>query len=195
MLFYIFIALASAIAIFRTCKKCKDSQSDFTRLYRNYNPKRNIIPKEKLQEVLLMKSLAFFNYPKSHISHKLFKTIEFFTAETIISHCIDIMKCNDSYKNIKSIVKITNILEEYKNIFPDNYSVIESLVYRIYINSLHVETDIYMLYKTINEVLKTLTKIKINPVMLLLYKNYYWYPKLHYRVKHLIHFVKMNVKK
>jgi len=195
MMFYTFIALASIFAIYRTCKKCRNETGTFTKLYRNYNPKRNVIQREKLQDNLLMKGLSFFNYPKSYMSHRLYKTVEFFTAETIISHCIDIMNCNDSYKNIKSIVKITNLLEEYKNIFPDNEYILDSLIYKIYINSLNIETDIYMLYKTLNEVLKSLTKKSIDTNVLLFYKNHYWYPTLQYRVKHLIHFIKSNVKK
>jgi hypothetical protein len=141
-----------------------------------------------------MKSLSFFSYPKSYMSHRLFKTVEFFTAETIISHCIDIMKCGDSYKNIKSIVKITNLIDGYKNIFIDNDNAIDSLIYKIYINMLNIDTDIYMAYKTMNEILKNLTKKKINDDMLLHYKNYYWTPGLQYRVKHLIHFIKKNVR-
>ena len=195
MLFFTVIALLSLFAIYQTCKKCRDIQNDFTRIYRKYNPKRNVISQAKLKDNLLMKSLSFFNYPKSHMSHRLFKTVEFFTAETIISHCIDILKCNDAYKNIHSIVKITNLLDEYKNIFPDNDEIINSLIYKIYINSLNIETDIYMLYKTLNEVLKSLTKKSINSNVLLCYKNYYWYPNLQYRVKHLIHFIKMNARK
>jgi hypothetical protein len=195
MLFYTAIFIASVFVIYRTYNKCKNIQNDFTKLFRDYEPKRGVISANKLQDNLLMKSLSFFNYPKSHMTHRLFKTIEFFTAETIISHCIDIMKCDDSYKNIKSIVKITNLIDEYKNIFPGNDEVIDSLIYKIYMNCLNIETDVYMLYKTLNEVLKSLTKRTINSYILYFYKNYYWSPHLQYKVKHLIYFIKTNVKK
>jgi hypothetical protein len=151
--------------------------------------------RKELKNKLLVKSLNFLNNKNIHMSHRMFKTLEFYVAESVIGMVIAISNTEDSYHRVKYIVKITNLIDDYKNIYYSNDEINISLVYKIYQNMLRIETDIYELYKVMNQVLKTTIHKQINRGIISLHKNFFWYPELRYRHNVLLQFVKNNINK
>ena len=195
MLLYINIVVAILLTIYFCRPKCKEIKNEFGVLFQRYDPERRYFLRKELKDNLLIKSLNFLDNKKVYMSHRMFKTLEFYVAESIIGISIAISNTEDSYHRIKYIVKINNLIDDYKNIYYNNNDVIDSLIYRIYQNMLKIETDIYTLYKVINEVLKISTHKQINRNLLTLYKNFYWYSTLRFKHNTLVQFVKNNINK
>lgn len=195
MFLYVNIGVAILLIIYLTRRKCKEHKTEFDLLFGHYSPERRYLMRKELKNNLLVKSLNFLNHKKVYMSHRMFKTLEFYIAESIIGMAIAVSNTEDSYHRVKYVVKITNLLDAYKNIYHNNDDVIVSLVYKIYQNMLRIETDIYELYKVMNEILKTIVHKQINKGVISLYKNFYWQSNLRYKHNSLIEFVKNNINK
>jgi hypothetical protein len=194
MFLYVNIGIAILLVVYLCRGKCKETRNEFSMLFGGYNPERQCMSKKELRNNLLIKSLAFLENKKVYMTHRMFKTLEFYIAENIIALSIAISNSDDSYNRVKYIVKINNLIDEYKNIYYNNDDVINSLVYRIYQNMLRIETDIYELYKIMNEILKTTVRRQINTGLFTLYKNFFWHSTLRYRYNTLLNFAKSNIK-
>jgi hypothetical protein len=195
MFLYIGISVAILLTFYFNRNKCKESKDEFSVLFGHYNPERKCLSSKELKNNLLDKSLSFLDSKNPYITHRMFKTLEFFVAEQIIGTSIIIMNCDDSYNRIKNIVKIHNLIDEYKSIYHNGDEILISLLCKIYQNMLKIETDIYELYKVINGILKTTTHKQLNKSVIVLYKNFYWHSTLKYKGKSLFSFIRGNLNK
>jgi len=192
MLFYIVASLVAGIASYCFYRKCMQKRRKIDMMFDLYFPTRELKSSRLLRQHLLDKSLTFLECNKINMSHHMFKTLEFYVAEKIIIYSMDAMNKGDSYHQIKNIVKIDKLVDEYKNIFYENNELITSLAHKVYKNMLSVKCDIYGLYLTINGILKITIKRELNTEIMTLRKNFYWHQGMKYKAKGLITFIRNN---
>lgn len=191
MLLYIVVSLVAG-ATYCIYRKCIQKKRKIDMLFALYCPNRDITSSRVLRQHLLDKSLNFLDRNNVYMSHRMFKTLEFYIAEKIIMYSMDVINKGDSYHHIKNIVKIDKLVDEYKNIFYEHNELIISLLHKVYQNMLNINCDIYGLHKTINTILKTTVKREIDASVMTLEKNFYWYPGMKYKAKGLINFIRNN---
>ena len=78
----------------------------------NYNPERKVLDVVSLKNIL-NKIGNFIESGKTYMTHKVFKTIEFFTAEVIIRNSIFIANTNDDYLKVMAQQKIHSVITRY----------------------------------------------------------------------------------
>ena len=191
MLLYL-ASLVAGIATYYIYQKCVKKKRKINMMFDLYFPNRDITTSRVLRQHLLDKTLNFLDRNNIYMSHRMFKTLEFYVAEKIILYSLDVINKGDSYHQIKNIVKIDKLVDEYKNIFYENNELMISLVHRVYKNMLNINCDIYELHKTINNILKTTVKREINSEVMTLDKNFYWHMGMKYKAKGLINFIRNN---
>lgn len=153
-----------------------------------YDPERKILDVSSLKNILT-KVNVFVDSGKTYMTHKLFKSIEFFTAEVIIRNSIFIANTNDDYLKVLAQEKIHNVIKMYIDIFDENKSeLIESLKFRLFQNLCKINNDIYNTFKVINKQICKNLDTDYDPEIIHLDKNFFWYPGIKYSIEKLQEF-------
>ena len=192
MFLSIAFGITASLATYYIYRKCIEKKRQIDAVFDLYSPSRNVKSSRTLRLHLIDKTLSFLDRNTVYMSHRMFKTLEFYVAEKILLYAMDTINKNDECVQIKNIVKIDKLIYDYKNIFYEHNELMTSLTHKVYRNMLSINTDIYILYKTVNNILKTTIKREINNDMLSVYKNFYWYNGMRYKGKSLITFIRNN---
>jgi hypothetical protein len=179
----------SIIVAYLSCKYRYrlDPQEVFWKtLFSNYQPIQTYTNLEELNERYIRISNRFMDQEASCITHKMFKNIEFITAEKLIALANNINISNDSFIIVQDREKMYKILTRYLLIFEsdDKDGAIKSLKYRIYMNCTKLQGNVYGIMSIINLFLWNNFKSNIDEELLQTFKkNDFWYHHLFYDYK------------
>jgi hypothetical protein len=168
---------------------CNNKENTYELILNHYNPTRKI-DFNKLKNHSQCVIIPFIEYGPKNMTHKVFKTIEFTTAEMLIRLCVFRISTKDDY--IQGLIdeKIRKLILTHLEIFEYSDDLAVSLIHKVYMNLCNIDTD---LLNTLNEVNKQLMlnlRVCIDKNTLSLNKNFFWTFNLKYNINNLTTYIK-----
>jgi hypothetical protein len=168
---------------------CKEKENSYDLVIKNYKPERKIdFNKVKNHSQCII--IPFLAQERKYMTHRVFKTVEFTTAEMLIRLCIFKLNTRDEY--IQSLIneKIRNLIINYLEVFNYSEELANSLTHKIYMNLCKTELDLFNVLNEVNKQLYINLKTVIDKDIIGLPKNFFWHFNVKYSLNNLVSYIK-----
>lgn len=187
---YIYIlSLIPILYFLYRCTNCTHKENTYELILARCNPTRKIdFPKLKNHSQCII--IPFIGCEAKIMPHRIFKTIEFTTAEMLTRLCIFKLSTKDDY--IQGLIdeKIRKLILTHLKIFEYSDDLAVSLVHKVYMNLCNIDTDLFNTLSEVNKQLMFNLQVCIEKSTLTLNKNFFWTFGLKYNLDNLITYIK-----